>query len=95
MAGRHGAYANRNRAHQERALTLVAQAGTPWERLIASYDGFRAAVRLLQKRRQPLGTPAGYNQAQAERLVADAADYLERLFKQIDAGVYDAAKEVA
>jgi hypothetical protein len=91
----HGAYARRNKAHKDRYARLLAQAGNDWDRLRVNFDSFRASVRLLQRRRPPLGTPAGTHDAAAAELVREAADYLQRLVLRIDAGEFDAQREVA
>jgi hypothetical protein len=90
---RHGAYARRNAGHRARRKALLDQAGSDWDRLRVAFDGFRSAVRLLQKRRPPLGTPPGTHDATAAALVADAARYLQGLAERIDIGEYDATKK--
>lgn len=91
----HGVYARRNAEHKKRQAERLAQAATPWEELEVTYDGLRAALRLMQRRRPPLGTPAGVHETQAEQLAREAADYLKNLYRRIDQGTYDAAREVA
>ncbi len=89
----HGAYARRNKAHRARTALLFAQAGSDWGRLGVSYDALRASIRLLQRRRPPLGTPAGAHDAAAAELVRDAADYLQQMVARIDSGEFDARRE--
>ena len=91
----YGVYARRNAARKERQQQKLSQADSDWERLQVTYDGLRASVRLLQRRRPPLGTPAGVHEIRAEQLVREAADYLQTLARQIDRGDYDAMREVA
>jgi hypothetical protein len=91
---RHGAYANRNRAHrdyQARVLELARAQGS-WEELRVTFDAFRAAVKLLRKRRPPRGTPPGVHETQAETLTRQAISYLAELARRIDAGDFDARK---
>lgn len=92
---RHGAYARRNAAHKARQARRRSQAGSAWQRLEVSYDGFRSSLRLLQRRRPPLGTPPGAHADRAGQLAREAADYLERMAIKVDRGDYDAAREVA
>jgi hypothetical protein len=87
-----GAYAHRNRGHQARQLTLLSQAGTDWERMVAAFDGTRAALRLLRKRRPPLGAPAGAHDVTADAIARDVAEYLVNLNRRISRGEFDAEK---
>jgi hypothetical protein len=92
---RRGAYARRNAGHRLRQHQLAEQAGSEWELLRVSFDGLRAAIRLLQRRRPPLGTPPGVHQARADALAREAAAYLADLAGRIDRGEYDARREEA
>ena len=91
----YGVYARRNAARKARQEQRLAQAGSDWERLQVTYDGLRASLRLMQRRRPPLGTPPGAHEDRAEQLAREAADYLQTLARQIDRGDYDAMREVA
>jgi len=91
----YGVYARRNAARKERQQQKLSQAGSAWECLEVTYDGLRASLRLMQRRRPPLGTPPGAHEDRAEQLARAAAQYLERLARQIDQGDYDASREVA
>lgn len=94
MSGRHGAYARRNAAHRARQAELLTQAARlgSWAELQVTFDVFRSAVRLLGKRRPPLGTPPGTHEAQAEVIIRQLTRYLRDLAVRIDAGDYDARK---
>jgi hypothetical protein len=92
---RYGAYARRNAGHRARRAALYAQAGSDWARLLVAFDGFRSAVRLLQRRRPPLGTPPGVHAANAAQLVRDMTRHLLSMADRIDTGEYDAKKETA
>jgi hypothetical protein len=91
----HGAYARRNAEHKKRQAERLAQAASGWEELEVTYDGLRAALRLMQRRRPPLGTPHGTHETQAEQLAREAAEYLKSLYRRIDQGAYDAERQVA
>jgi hypothetical protein len=92
---RRGVYANRNAGHRARQAALLTEAGSDWDRLQVAFDGFRSAVRLLQRRRPPLGTPPGVHDTQAQQLVRDTTADLQTLAERIDAGEFDATKETA
>lgn len=87
-----GAYARRNAGHRRRRHQLSEQAVSDWDRLQVAFDGVRSAIRLLRRRRQPLGTPPGAHDTAADRLTRETAEYLTRLAGQIDRGEYDAQK---
>jgi len=91
----HGAYARRNARHKMLQAERLAKAASGWEELEVTYDGFRAALRLMQRRRPPLGTPPGTHETQAEQLAREAAEYLKDLYRRIDQGDYDAVRRVA
>ena len=90
-----GVYARRNAGHRARQAQLAEQAAGDWDRLRVAFDGLRAAIRLLERRRQPLGTPPGAHQKTAAQITRTTTAYLTHLAGQIDRGEYDAKKEPA
>jgi hypothetical protein len=91
---RRGVYAHRNQAHRAHQAAFLEEAAArgSWEELAAAFGVFRAAVKLLIRRRPPLGTPPGVHEAQAEALTRQVIAYLRDLAGRIDAGDFDARK---
>lgn len=91
---RRGIYANRNSGHREYQLKMAARAaGDPWELLRVRFDGFRAAARLLARRRPQRGVPQSEHRAAADRLVREVSAYLADLTGRINAGEFDVSRE--
>lgn len=91
----HGVYARRNAGHRQRQLTLASAACSDWDLMRVRFDGLRAAIALLRRRRPPLGAPAGAHDRAADAIVADVTAYLDGLAARIDAGEFDAKREEA